>query len=386
MMKIKLLFLLTTILSFNCYSQISFENGYFIDNNNQKTNCLIKNLDWGDNPTEFKYKLSENSELNEKTIKSVKEFGIFNASKYVRSAVKIDRSSNKVDELDNERKAKFQEEELFLKVLVEGKSTLYSYIDRGLIRYFYSIGTSNIEQLVFKSYITPEFKIGKNNRFRNQLWNNLKCSDIKKSRVEKIKYRKSDLVNFFVTYNSCSNQEYINFEEKQKKDLFNLNIRPRLNFSSLSNDRNINIKNDLGFGFGIEAELVLPFHKNKWSFIIEPTYQSFGEKSTDGGSGDVIVNYSSIELHAGLRHYFFLNDNSKIFINASLIYDSSLNDSQINSQEITDAYNMAFGLGYKYKDKYSIELRHQTRRGLGFDSNWVADYETLSIVFGYSLF
>ncbi|MBC3759234.1 tRNA modification GTPase [Hyunsoonleella sp. SJ7] len=385
-MKIKLLFLLTTILSFNCYSQISFENGYFIDNNNQKTNCLIKNLDWGDNPTEFKYKLSENSELNEKTIKSVKEFGIFNASKYVRSAVKIDRSSNKVDELDNERKAKFQEEELFLKVLVEGKSTLYSYIDRGLIRYFYSIGTSNIEQLVFKSYITPEFKIGKNNRFRNQLWNNLKCSDIKKSRVEKIKYRKSDLVNFFVTYNSCSNQEYINFEEKQKKDLFNLNIRPRLNFSSLSNDRNINIKNDLGFGFGIEAELVLPFHKNKWSFIIEPTYQSFGEKSTDGGSGDVIVNYSSIELHAGLRHYFFLNDNSKIFINASLIYDSSLNDSQINSQEITDAYNMAFGLGYKYKDKYSIELRHQTRRGLGFDSNWVADYETLSIVFGYSLF
>lgn len=388
-MKIKLLFLLTTILSFNCYSQISFENGYYIDNNNQKVNCLIKNLDWESNPTEFKYKLSENSELIKKTIKSVKEFAILNASKYVRSLVKIDRSSNKVDELDNDRRPTFQEEELFLKVLVEGKSTLYSYVDASLIRYFYSIEKSNIEQLVFKSYITPEYEVGINNRFRNQLWANLKCSDITKKRIEKLKYRKSDLVNFFVAHNSCNNQEYINFEKKKKRDLFNLNIRPRLNISSLeSNYKNTNIKNELGFGFGIEAEFILPFNKNKWSLIIEPTYQSFiVEESTNGSLGNVIINYSSIEFHTGVRHYFFLSDNSKIFINASLIYDLNRNNSQIDSLEITTAYNMAFGLGYKYNDKYSIELRHQTPRHLlGNYSNWFADYKTLSVVFGYSLF
>ncbi|WP_396601706.1 tRNA modification GTPase [Algibacter sp. R77976] len=388
-MKIKLVFLLITILSFNCYSQISFENGYYIDNNNQKINCLIKNLDWRNNPTEFKYKLSGNSELNKKTIKSVKEFGIHNALKYVRSSVKIDKSSNKSNELDTERKAKFQEEELFLKVLVEGKSILYSYVDGILIRYFYSIEKSNIKQLIFKNYITPEYKIKANNRFKNQLWIDLKCSDIKKKKIEKLKYRKSDLVNFFVAYNSCNNQEYINFEEKKKKDLFNLTIRPRLNNASLvSNYRNTNIKNELGLGFGIEAEFILPFNKNKWSIIFEPTYQSFiVKKSTDGFLRDVIVNYSSIELHSGVRHYSFLNDKSKIFINASLIYDSSLNDSQINSLNITTAYNMAFGLGYNYNDKYSIELRHQTpRHVLTSYSNWNADYKTLSIIFGYSLF
>ncbi|WP_298553835.1 tRNA modification GTPase [uncultured Algibacter sp.] len=382
-MKIKLIFLLTTILSFNCYSQISFENGYYIDNNNQKINCLIKNIDWQNNPTEFKYKLTENSELNNKTIKSVKEFGIHNALKYVRSSVKIDRSSNKSDELDNERKAKFQEEELFLKVLVEGKSTLYSYVDGSLTRYFYSIEKSNIEQLVFKSYITPEYKIIVNNKFRNQLWDDLKCADIKKNRVEKLNYKKSDLVIFFVAYNSCNNQEYINFEEKQKKDLFNLTIRPRLNSSSLvSNYRNINIKNELGFGFGIEAEFILPFNKNKWSLIIEPTYQSFIEESTR----NVIINYSSIELHTGVRHYFFLNDNSKIFINASVIYDFGLNDPQIDLLEIETPFNMAFGLGYKHNDKFSIELRYQTPRQLLSNFNFFAEYKTLSIIFGYSLF
>ena len=379
-MKTKLLFLLTIILSFNSYSQISFENGYYIDNNNQKINCLIKNLDWENNPTEFTYKLTENSELNKKTIKSVKEFGIHNSLKYVRSSVKIDRSSNKSYELDNERKAKFQKEELFLKVLVEGKSILYSYVDVSLTRYFYSIGESNIEQLVFKSYTTSEYRILTNNRFRSQLWNNLKCSDIKKSKLENLKYRKSDLVDFFVVYNSCNNQEYINFEEKQKKDLFNLTLRPRLNISSLSNYRNTNIENQQGFGFGLEAEFIFPFNKNKWSFIIEPTYQRFEKES----ERNVIINYSSIEFHVGIRHYFFLNDNSKIFINASPIYDFSLSDSQINSEKVKTAFNMALGLGYKYKDKYSIELRHQTPRR--FDSNFANEYKTLSIIFGYSLF
>ena len=82
-MKKQLLFLLITILSFNCYSQISFEKGYYIDNSNQKTNCLIKNIDWKNNPTQFEYKLSENSESKKKTIESIKEFGINNISKYI---------------------------------------------------------------------------------------------------------------------------------------------------------------------------------------------------------------------------------------------------------------------------------------------------------------
>ena len=380
-MKIKLLFLFTTIFTFNCYSQISFENGYYIDNDNQKINCLIKNLDWEKNPTEFKYKLSENSELNEKTIKSVKEFGINNASKYVRSSVKIDRSSNDDNELDNERRPTFKEEELFLKVLVEGKSTLYSYVDNRLIRYFYSIEKSNIEQLVFKRYITPEYNFGTNNRFRNQLWKNLKCSDIKINRVEKLEYRKSDLVNFFVAYNSCNNQEYTNFEEKQKKDLFNLTIRPRLNSSSFeSRLSNTNVNSGIDLAIGIEAEFILPFNNNKWSFIIEPTYQSFKiEKSTNGNLEDVI-NYSTVEISAGLRHYFFLNDNSKIFINTSLIYDLRLNE----STNLTAVY-LAYGLGYKYNDKYSIELRYQPLRQLG-NAIGDVDVKTLSIVFGYSLF
>lgn len=94
-MKRQLLLILIIILSLNGYSQISFEKGYYIDDSNQKIYCLIKNIDWENNPTEFEFKLTGNSEPKKAIVKNVKEFGIENISKYVRGNVNIDRSSDK---------------------------------------------------------------------------------------------------------------------------------------------------------------------------------------------------------------------------------------------------------------------------------------------------
>lgn len=395
-MKKQLLFLLITVLSFNCYSQISFEKGYYIDNSNQKTNCLIKNIDWKNNPTEFEYKLSENSESKKASIKLIKEFGIDNVSKYIRSNVNIDRSSEKFNQLSNHRKPIFKEEELFLKVLVEGKANLYLFEDGNLIRYFYNIEDTVIEQLVFKSYKTSNYKIGKNNSFKNQLWNNLKCPDFKISKVENLDYQKNDLINFFVEYNECNGEKSIIYEKKQKKDLFNLSVRPGFNSSSLSiqnsvsSSRDTDFDNEFGFRFGIEVEFIMPFNANKWSLIIEPTYQYF-KSEKEIRNQTVIADYKSIEIPVGIRHCFFLSENSKIFINGSYILDLSSNSiidfSSEVDLEINTGNNLAFGMGYKYNDKYSLELRYQTSREILSDYiAWSSDYNTLSVIFGYSLF
>lgn len=395
-MKKQLLFLLITVLSFNCYSQISFEKGYYIDNSNQKTNCLIKNIDWKNNPTEFEYKLSENSESKKASIKLIKEFGIDNVSKYIRSNVNIDRSSEKFNQLSNHRKPIFKEEELFLKVLVEGKANLYLFEDGNLTRYFYNTEDTVIEQLVFKSYKTSNYKIGKNNSFKNQLWNNLKCPDFKISKVENLDYQKNDLINFFVEYNECNGEKSIIYEKKQKKDLFNLSVRPGFNSSSLSiqnsvsSSRDTDFDNEFGFRFGIEVEFIMPFNANKWSLIIEPTYQYF-KSEKEIRNQTVIADYKSIEIPVGIRHCFFLSENSKIFINGSYILDLSSNSiidfSSEVDLEINTGNNLAFGMGYKYNDKYSLELRYQTSREILSDYiAWSSDYNTLSVIFGYSLF
>ena len=82
------LLVLMTIISFNCYSQIKFEKGYFINNDGERTDCLIKNSDWRNNPMKFQYRLTEDSISKIATIESVKEFGINSFSKYKRFYVK----------------------------------------------------------------------------------------------------------------------------------------------------------------------------------------------------------------------------------------------------------------------------------------------------------
>lgn len=405
-MKKQLLFLLITILSINCYSQINFEKGYYINNSNQKIDCLIKNIDWLNNPTQFTYKPSENGKQKVVTIESVKEFGIYNSSKYIRSIVNIDRSGKFTRELSHVKKPIFKKEELFLKVMVEGKANLYSFEEGNLKRYFFNKDNAAIEQLIFKKFTTPNNKIGVNNGFKQQLWNNLKCKDISQKNIINIDYIGKDLLNFFVRYNKCSASEFITFEQKQKQDLFNLTLRPGIKSTSLSiNNRRLNLSdtnfdNELGLSLGIEIELIMPFNKNKWSFIIEPTYQYYkSEKTKIDNSFNLIipetivsnVDYESIELPIGIRHYFFLNNNSKIFVNGSFVFDFAYDKSILIQRrsilKIKTAANLAFGLGYKHNDKYSLELRYFTDRDLFYNYQfWESNYNSLSVIFGYTLY
>ncbi|XMO86872.1 tRNA modification GTPase [Algibacter sp. AS12] len=407
-MKRKFLIILITILTLSCYSQISYEKGYYIDNNNQKINCLIKNIDWRNSPTQFEYKISENSEPQIATFKTAKEFGVYNISKYIKSVVNIDRSHDNINNLTTDKNPVFNKETLFLKVLVEGKSNLYQYIDGKLNRYFYGNDVSNIKQLVFKVYKIENNDIRKNNRFRQQLWNDLKCPNFKMNRVEKLNYRKKDLVAFFTDYSKCHNKEIVSLEPKQKRDLFNLTIRPRFYSSTLSikstnpDFSTINFDMESGIRFGLEAEFILPFNKNKWALAAEPTYQKFkAEQSADArniNGGKIIANldYTSIEVPVSIRHYIFLNEKSKIFVDASLVFDFSSNStidikrndgSSLYDLDIKTSSNLALAVGYKLNETYSLSLRYQTKRDLlATYTGWVADYNTVSMIFGYSLF
>jgi len=220
----KILFILILILNLNLYAQITLEKGYYIDN-------------------KFRYKISEDTDLSVKSIKTVKEFGINGVSKYIRAKVKIDRSSKNIDELSRERSPVFNEEEIFLRVLVQGKANLYEYLENNIKRYFYNKENTTINQLIFKKYRINAGKIATNYGFRQQLWNNLKCKSIRRDKIEKLDYSKNKLTALFVEYNECNNHnEFINYEEKQKRDLFNLTIRPRVNNSSLEvfNTENFN--------------------------------------------------------------------------------------------------------------------------------------------------
>jgi hypothetical protein len=387
--------ILVSILSINCFSQIIYEKGYYINNADQKVNCLIKNKDWKNNPIEFEYKLSENDDSKKLGRQSVKEFGIYNRSRYISSTVDIDRSNDDVNNLSSERNPTFEKEELFLKVLVEGRANLYLYKQRNLVRFFYSKDDSKIDQLVYKSYLSNN-RVAENNAFKSQLWRNLKCQKFSFIDISKINHDKIELVNLFVVYNQCVNSEFVNFEEKDKKDLFNLTFRPRINSSSLSIENfaskssSTDFDRSMDLGMGIEAEFIMPFNNGKWSVIIEPTYLHY-KSEKELKTQDVVTDYKSIELPIGIRHYFFINTNSKIFINGSYSFnfagDSKIVFESIRELDIAYSTNLGFGMGYKYKDKVGVELRYQTPRELLIEyGQWNSDFNKISMIFGYSIF
>lgn len=148
-MKIQLIALLL-IGSVSAIGQINFEKGYFINNNNQRIECLIKNADWKNNPTEFEYKTSALAESEKGTLNSVKEFGVTGFSRYVRVDTKIDLSTTDVNTLSKTRDPEWSQQIMFLKVLVEGNASLYYYEKNGLIRFFYSTAADTIvNQLIY---------------------------------------------------------------------------------------------------------------------------------------------------------------------------------------------------------------------------------------------
>lgn len=187
-MKKLLILLVTPFICSGCFAQISFEKGHFINNNGERINCLIKNIDWKNNPIDFKFQYTKNSEINTATIELVKEFEITNGAKYQRYTVNLDRSpnylNNDIEDLTYDRNPLFNKEQIFLKVLVEGQASLYQFEDGNIIRFFYKVDNSNPEQLVFKNFRTPQNEVGENNLFRQQLLNTLKCSTITVSDLE----------------------------------------------------------------------------------------------------------------------------------------------------------------------------------------------------------
>ncbi|MFN8205928.1 MAG: hypothetical protein U0T82_00770 [Bacteroidales bacterium] len=390
------------------YGQIVFEEGYLVNNAGERISCFIKNVDWKNNPEVFEYKMPMDDSVLTGSIRRVREFGIDGVSRYVRAKVEMDKSLNELANLSTERNPVFWETTLFLKVLVEGKASLYSWENDNYKWFFYQLNDSAITQLVYKRYRYKENYVGENNLFRQQLKVNMACPGLDQKTLESMSYTRKNLEDYFVKYNNCFMAGYTIYESKNKKDLLHLTIRPGLNFNSLeimNSDLDVwdtDFGKEYFFRLGAEAELILPFNKNKWGIILEPTFQSYvKEKKVNSNlypDGAFISNidYKSIEVPLGLRHYFFLSDTAKIFVNASVVVDfsgnssiwfSQQNGSPIQTLAVNARRNLAFGIGYKYKEKYSMEVRYHTNREiLGDYVFWNSKYSTLSFIFGYTLF
>ncbi|MDW9380284.1 hypothetical protein [Chryseobacterium sp. JV558] len=395
------------------FAQIKFEKGYIISSNDVKKEVLIKNQGWANNPNSFIYKADEKSAESTGTPSTIKEFGIYNDVKYVTYNGNIDYSSDNTGDLSSIKEPEFKKVFVFLKEIVTGNKNLYSYQGENVIRYFYSDSDSSIQPLIYKKYFFNgnNLQVATNEEYINQLITIFSDDNTTQTIAPKTKYTSSDLMKFFSTYNSkisgTTNEE--NVSDTKRNSKFNLAVRPGLNFYSpleitktLSNE---GAPSKTGFRIGIEAEIVLPFNRGKWSIVAEPTFSLYNNKTavrtTNGNLYNINVeNYSFISIPLSIRHYMFISDKSKIFINAGInvltLKTSSAKDFPIDYDgyvfdrlklSSSQAFKSAvFGIGYNYNNKYIIEVRYNTGFNLFEEKGAEAQLKYASIILGYNIF
>ncbi len=397
-------FLLPLLILFSIQgnTQVLFEKGYFIDNQGETHNCFIQNKDWKNNPTKFRYKVSQLGRTNETNIHEVQEFGINDQSKYVRDTALIDISSNKTSELSYVQSPEYVEKVVFLKVLVEGQSNLYEFSE-GNIKLFFFRDKNNIEPLIYKKYRSYD-NIRENKTYKQQLLNNLQCDQITFADIENIAYVESDLTRIFKQYSNCHETPVLELARPEKREFIHLYIRPRLNISSLDlwyagNElETFQFNYEPTFGLGMDMEYYLPYNKNKWAILLESTYQYYVSETginpehPQAGRVTATVRYHSFELPISLRYYLYFGNNWSFLIDGSFVLDVSAGTSSVDFNPgsrlvINSKPNLGLGIGFNYNKMYSMEFRYLHDRDLM--NTYITQrsaYRTFSLILGYSLF
>lgn len=385
-------------ISFFSIAQIHFEKGYYIDNNGIKHHGLIKNVEWKNNPDQFEFKQNDLSLSEKLHIQEVSEFSVKNLL-YKRFSLPLDRSSSVLGKLDAEKNPVFKIETFFLLLLVEGEQNLYSYNDNTLSRYFFGTNDQDIEQLVYKKYMRNQSEIGTNNLYQQQIASAFKCQSISQNRIQKTPYKKNELIALFKEYNLCIDPN-ITFSKKENTGSFQLSLKTGLilNEFKISSEKDyyqqddfLNFGNSIGFRIGLEAEYTMPFNKNKWAVIFEPTFQYFSDSGYDYYKEPANINYLALDIPLGLRHYFFLKNNNKLFINASLVLilplSTEVEISNSNNFLFDNSLNYSFGFGYKFLKNFSAELQFKGNQSWYYDAGLnerLSKLKMASFIVGYS--
>ena len=356
-------------------AQKEFEPGYIIMNN-VKTECLIKNAGWIQSPESIEFKYHENADIRIADAEAIDEFHIYETEyKYVSRNFQFAYNIPAKDH--------------FLKVLLEGKASLFYYSSYVGTLYYFEVNDENLTLLHHKTDIHGRKEYDRS-RFRAQLFESLKCDDLPQSRFRDLNYRANDLIKLFTDYNNCENTESINYHAIKKKGKFNLFLKAGtgiLETAELLRTHPNNIsKFQTKMKIGVEAEYVLPFKNNKLGAFVGSSYSShyaegvfwYPKEFPYHGARDMEFDYNMIEFSFGVRFYSYFSPEHRIYGSVSYSYANTLGGNakayyvdfetdfygypedsfELEDTEYGKTKYPSFGIGYRYKNKFGLELNY----------------------------
>ena len=420
-MKYYIFFFVSFFLSSNLFSQAQFESGTVVNNNNVSKNVLIKNEEWSKNPEKFYFKNSDISNVQIANLTNTNEIFVDSKFKFIKAIVDIDLigTSSNVSNYGSSKTPIFSQKEVFLNVLLEGKVSLLEYKEFDVSYFYLLLENGEIIPLVYKKYISSKNgKILENNRYRNQLSNNLKSKKLGTEDFLGVDYYKSDLIAIFKKYYTAENKDYVLYENKKN---FSSNhkvftIRPELgvNFNTgsfsdpLKHIEDVTFDTEISPVIAVEFEYYLPFNANKWSLFSELGYSNYKnsvlKKREDRIIEDIdklTIDYSYINFKIGPRYYMYFSENSALYTDVSFTLNFAMADSGIHQEPYIEApsdlqpfsveaktlLSANLGFGFLYQD-YNIEFGYTIPSSISSRQlvHTLNKYGNFSIKLGYRIF
>lgn len=396
-------FLITTLLFFsfiNLFAQNNFFEGYYIDNRNEKIKGYILNENFIKLPDYIEFKKNEKSVVEKISTKKIKAFEIDKKIKFIKKNVSLQQSSNKTNELTNYRNPDLKTENVFLKVLVEGKANLYMNNDQDKIKFFLQVDEDSIIPLIYKRYYIKNNQIAENNQYKQDLMFRVSCESLSDKDFNLTNYNQKGLSKLVQKYNTCKNANQFIYE-KPKYFSFNLGLRlgilnQKFEITNTVRDEfSSDFGSSLNYRFGFELEFSIQSLKFKrWSIYIDPSFSTYQSSAMVNNGDQREITLNTLQVPFGIRYYINTSSsNHKFFVNAFLATNTPIGENDIRNVnlmrvKINSPHSyLGAGIGYRFKERLSIEIRTDTSQDFldelfGYNSKFQSNF---AFVFGYNL-
>lgn len=399
-MKKHFTFLTVLLFTVFCYSQTDEHTGYYITEGGQKVEGYFKHADFF-NSNSLEFKKSAADAYSPLSADAISEYGIGASFKFIKKTIKIDKADNtNLQMLSQVREPQYETETHFLNVLVEGdKASLYSVNVNKSTRYFYSLADkTKIEQLIFKKYQSTDDVVQTNNYYQQQLYQGLNCKGEPISEFIKLEYDKKPLVNFFKEYNTCSGAGFTEYDNKAGRGLKMLYtvFAGIYNTSFSIEEQRLPETSNSAISYGLGAEVALAVPSRRWELFVRAEYEMLKVETT--GTYRTTYNEqvtvaeadaSFINVLAGPRYNFIINDRHKLFLDAAIGLSLASGDvttnvtikpfssepyaGESNTLPVSNSAVFNFGVGYVFNNKFGIRAVLETERNI-FDSLYSYKY------------
>ncbi|WP_396589557.1 hypothetical protein [Allomuricauda sp. R78024] len=334
--------LFSLVISISASSQGDFEPGYFIDDNDNKLECLIQNEKWFFSPEEVFYKLNENSEVKSFTIEQCTAFGIGKEISFRAINTEIPITQSKINNKDDVPEPRLVKKRQFARVLLQGKVPLYQIVNGEETVFLTKNSDGQIESLLYKEYLDNSL-IKKNNLFKRQLLKNYNCE--KPLDIQSLKYERKSVLSYFVKLNECLGDfDYKIYDAEPRQKFFSL-VRFKIlaglqhtDYEAKSFTQTFDFDNEISVKVGIEVEAFIgDLKKQKTSIFLNLQYSNIQNMlnlpPTEFNETTLKLSLNALETSVGLRHYFNITDKNSIFLDAGFLVNFYL-DATLDQESI----------------------------------------------------